>query len=133
MVFVPEGQADRSLARSAWESVPRENRPVGYGMIGRSIPESQRYFSSKMCAAFLKEGYILLLKGWCPMMFELVLDVTDRFLNLRESVRTPARIRPYPTGRLFWVALAQALRARLRSHRPSGTKAIRPSKGFALS
>ena len=27
---------DRSLARSAWESVPRKNRPVGYGMIGRS-------------------------------------------------------------------------------------------------
>jgi hypothetical protein len=50
-----------------------------------------------------------------------------------ESVRTPARIRPYPTGRVFWVALSQALRARLRSHRPSGTKAIRPSKGFALS
>jgi hypothetical protein len=22
-----------------------------------------------------------------------------------ESVRTPARIRPYPTGRLFWVAV----------------------------
>ena len=27
---------DGSLARSAWESVPRKNRPVGYGMIGRS-------------------------------------------------------------------------------------------------
>jgi hypothetical protein len=27
---------DRSLARSAWESVPRKNRPVGYGMNGRS-------------------------------------------------------------------------------------------------
>src|SRR5271157_1200862 len=38
-----------------------------------------------------------------------------------ESVRTPARITPYPTGRLFGVALSQALRARLRSHRPSGT------------
>jgi hypothetical protein len=25
---------DRSLARSAWESVPRKNRPVGHGMIG---------------------------------------------------------------------------------------------------
>ncbi len=29
-----------------------------------------------------------------------------------ESVRTPARITPYPTGRLFGVALSQALRAR---------------------
>ena len=38
-----------------------------------------------------------------------------------ELVRTPARITPYPTGRLFGVALSQALRARLRSHRPSGT------------
>jgi hypothetical protein len=28
---------------------------------------------------------------------------------------------PYPTGRLFWVAFFQALRARLRSYRPSGT------------
>src|ERR1700693_1377145 len=36
---------DRRLARSAWESVPRKNRPVGYGMIGRS--SSQRYFSAK--------------------------------------------------------------------------------------
>jgi hypothetical protein len=25
---------DRSLARSAWESVSRKNRPVGHGMIG---------------------------------------------------------------------------------------------------
>jgi hypothetical protein len=38
-----------------------------------------------MCAVFLQEGYILFLKGWCPMMFELVLDVTDRFLNLRDT------------------------------------------------
>ena len=35
----PEGQrprrddTDRSLARSAWQSFPRENRPVGHGMI----------------------------------------------------------------------------------------------------
>jgi hypothetical protein len=35
-----EGQADRSLARSAWESVPRKSRPVGYGMNGAQlIPE----------------------------------------------------------------------------------------------
>ena len=31
---VPEGQPDRSLARSDWDSTPRKNRPVGYGMIG---------------------------------------------------------------------------------------------------
>ena len=33
MYYVPEGQHDRSLARSAWEIVHRENRPVGHGMI----------------------------------------------------------------------------------------------------
>jgi hypothetical protein len=30
---VPEGQPDRSLARSAWTAPPQENRPVGYGLI----------------------------------------------------------------------------------------------------
>ena len=39
-VVVPEGQHDRSLARSAWASAPRENRPGGYGMIGQLIPEN---------------------------------------------------------------------------------------------
>jgi hypothetical protein len=36
MAFVPEGQHDRSQARSAWDSAPQKNRPVGYGMIGRA-------------------------------------------------------------------------------------------------
>ena len=51
-----------------------------------------------MCAVFLTEGEMLFLKGSCPMTYERLLDVMDRFLNLRESVRTPARIRPYPPG-----------------------------------
>ena len=38
MAFVPEGQADRSLARSAWESVPQKIRPVGYGLIRAGMP-----------------------------------------------------------------------------------------------
>jgi hypothetical protein len=33
MYFVPEGQQDRSLARSAWTAPPQQSRPVGYGMI----------------------------------------------------------------------------------------------------
>jgi hypothetical protein len=82
MAFVPEGQADRSQARSAWESVPQMYRPVGHGMIGRSGGN----------------------------------------VSLVESVRTPTRIIPYPTGRLFGLALVQALRAWLRSCCPSGTK-----------
>src|SRR5271165_972434 len=48
-------------------------------------------------------------------------SVQNSVTPIIESVRTPARITPYPTGRLFGVALSQALRARLRSHRPSGT------------
>jgi hypothetical protein len=32
-VFVPKGQHDSSLARSAWDSITRKNRPVGYGMV----------------------------------------------------------------------------------------------------
>jgi hypothetical protein len=33
MAFVPEGQCDRSLPRSAWECAPQKSRPVGYGLI----------------------------------------------------------------------------------------------------
>jgi hypothetical protein len=36
MAFAPEGQADRSQARSAGESVPQKIRPGGYGPIERS-------------------------------------------------------------------------------------------------
>jgi hypothetical protein len=101
---------DRSQARSAWESVPPKNRPVGYGMIGRS--GFQRYFSST-----------------CAPCFGFSFPIRNFLTPIMESVRTPARIKPYPTGRLFWVALSLALRARLRSHRPSGTRfagALRP-------
>jgi hypothetical protein len=31
--FVPEGQANRSLARSAWDNATLKSRPVGYGVI----------------------------------------------------------------------------------------------------
>ena len=49
------------------------------------------------------------------------LAIPPMYGQIIESVRTPERITPYPTGRFFWVALSQALRARLRSHGPSGT------------
>jgi hypothetical protein len=40
---VPEGQPIVAWheARSAWESVPRKNRPVGHGTIGQLIPGGQ--------------------------------------------------------------------------------------------
>jgi hypothetical protein len=34
---VPEGQHDRSLARSAWDSATLKGRPVGYGMINIGV------------------------------------------------------------------------------------------------
>jgi hypothetical protein len=37
MAFVPEGQADRSLARSAWDNATPKRRPVGYGVIGAGV------------------------------------------------------------------------------------------------
>jgi hypothetical protein len=37
MAFVPEGQADRSLARSAWDNATPKSRPVGYGVIGAGV------------------------------------------------------------------------------------------------
>jgi hypothetical protein len=33
MAFVPEGQADSSPARSAWDNAIPKSRPVGYGVI----------------------------------------------------------------------------------------------------
>jgi hypothetical protein len=37
MAFVPEGQADRSLARSAWDDATPKSRPVGYGVIRAGV------------------------------------------------------------------------------------------------
>ena len=37
MYFVPEGQHDRSLARSAWDCTTPKSRPVGYGMIRADV------------------------------------------------------------------------------------------------
>jgi hypothetical protein len=37
MAFVPEGQADRSLARSAWVNATPKSRPGGYGVIGAGV------------------------------------------------------------------------------------------------
>jgi hypothetical protein len=72
-------------------------------MIGRSYPDIPVHLSSKMCAIWRNRNLVT------PIV---------------ESVRLWTRIRPYPTGRLFWVAMSEALRARLRSHRCSGTKYI---------
>ncbi len=42
------------------------------------------------------------MKVSCSMMFDLLLDVRECFLNLPKIPTLPARIGPYPAGRLFW-------------------------------
>ena len=60
-----------------------------------------------------------------PNASEVWISSCRRFRAPADSIRRPSYwITPYPTGRLFWVAFFQALRARLRSHRPSGTGAL---------
>jgi hypothetical protein len=70
---------DHSHARSAWEGVPRKNRPVGYGMIGCS--ESQRYFSST-----------------CAPCFCLSFHIRNFVTAIIESVRTPCTNQTVPYG-----------------------------------
>ena len=54
MIFVPEGQADRSQARSAWEKRPSKepSRRVRYDRV-QLIPQ---VFLGEMCVVFLEEG-----------------------------------------------------------------------------
>jgi hypothetical protein len=42
--FVPEGQSDRSLARSAWDRATQKSRPVGYGLIRADGPIGTRSY-----------------------------------------------------------------------------------------
>jgi hypothetical protein len=60
MVFVPEGQCDRSLARSAWESPPQKSRPVGYGLILAGVRTSIRglYCNDEVSDAKTEEIYV---------------------------------------------------------------------------
>jgi hypothetical protein len=96
MYFVPEGQHDRSLARSAWESVHRETRPVGV-----------RYDRAQL------NPELFLVEDACPVFIISSLQ-SNRCAGLPESDRTygtaplggagprhfvPAYDRPVPPGR----------------------------------
>jgi hypothetical protein len=76
--FVPEGLCDRSLARSAWESVRRANRPVGYGMIERS--HTQRFLPVKdVCRVAIDFGFeVPFSQSWCA-------DLPDSYRTLRDG------------------------------------------------
>jgi hypothetical protein len=52
---VPEGQSDRSLARSAWNS-PHPKEPSRRARYDRAQTFSQRYFASKGAPCFLRKA-----------------------------------------------------------------------------
>src|SRR5580700_10140581 len=104
---------DRSLARSAWESAaPKEpSRRVRYDR-AQLIPE---VFLVEMCAVFLKGRLNTLLErfvsddvraaarciGPFPEPARFSFRIRNFITPIIVSVRTPARITPYPTGRLL--------------------------------
>src|SRR5580704_18093989 len=100
MAFVPEGQADRSQARSAWVAMQRGPSRRD----GRSRCQSHRYLSSKLSPGMskrqracpeqatarrmgrmgrmlvpLQERQVFLWKSSGPMMFDLILDGMNGF------------------------------------------------------
>src|ERR1700735_5656278 len=104
-----KAQSRREGPIVAWHEVPgtappQKNRPVGHGMIGRR--PNPRGLSSKGRAVFFKAGRSL--------------QSSNRYAYRRESDRTLR-------DGSFEVALSRALRARLRSERPSGTGGKAPS------
>ena len=94
-VFLVESASRRTTPIVAWHEMPDDVRAA---VRCDGIVSSNTWISS-----------VLTSETW-----------SLQFFNHRIEVRTPARIRPYPTGRLLGVAMSQALRARLRSHCPSG-------------
>jgi hypothetical protein len=99
MAFVPEGRCDRSLARSAWDRATQKSRPIGYGLIRAGV-RTDSMIGVTNTAHIFDEKYL-----W---------DVWDSYAR---SYRT---LRDGSLGRRF----SQALRARLLSCCPSGTKYI---------
>ena len=96
--FDAQGTVRSCPARSAWNNPTRMNRPVGHGMIGRRL--IPRGISRRKVRRVFQKGESL--------------QSSKRRAYRRES------------GRIlrdgsFEVALSQALRAGLRSDRPSGT------------
>ena len=131
MAFVPEGQHDRSLARSAWEKRPSKapSRRVRYDR----AQLTHNYFSSK-CASFSFRN--ARYSSWKAFRDHFHSAQRYRIRNfLPSNLQIDAHTRTnhtVPYGTVFGVALSQALRARLRSCCPSGTKKT-PRQGLDLS
>src|ERR1700733_1141694 len=97
---VPEGRSDRSQARIAWNS-PTPKEPSRRARYDKAQTLCQRYFASKGAPCFLRKAKH---------------STSNRCAHRRESDRALR-------DGSFEVALSQALRAWLRSDRPSGTGA----------
>jgi hypothetical protein len=102
MAFVPEGRCDRSLSRSAWYSATQKSRPVGYGLI-RGV----RTVSMIGVPDLGNDNTAHILRREIPLGCLGLLRRSYR--TLRDGSRR---------------SLSQALRARLRSCCPSGTKYV---------
>jgi hypothetical protein len=91
MAFVLEGQADSSQARSAW--VATQRGPVTEGrskslsvpqiFVVETEPRHEQATARRMLMP-LQKRQVFLLKSSAPMMFDLILDVVNGFLQLRD-------------------------------------------------
>ena len=113
----------------AWHEVPgsappRKSRPVGYGMIRVGMLTDSKIGGENFECGIAKQKW-----KWSLNAFQegylAFLKKRDAYFDvkyLRDQLRPIIR---YPPGRFFAGTLSQALRARLRSGCPSGTKRFR--------
>ena len=122
----------QSQARSAWDrAAPKEpsrrvrcdprrcahpfDFSVGIWQVHESVHVLEQQLELHRTRTFQKEYYLASLRNTAHIWREIALGLA-------------ATDQTVPYGTALGVALSQALRARLRSACPSGTKAIRPSK-----
>src|SRR5580700_5982434 len=120
---------DRSLARSATESVPRKNRPVGYGMIGRP-GTAKGVLEDQDSNTFLRAENAMNVQARESVCHgkklyrrpEIIQHTFFKFFysrfrhsNHRIGAHTMRESHRTLRDGSFGVALSQALRARLRS------------------
>jgi hypothetical protein len=120
-LFVPEGQCDPSLARSAWESPPQKSRPVGYGLILTGNAHFDSVIAVLECRSLGCENR----RNLC--VWERVHHIEHQYGTRFRRGRPPGLTAPdhsVPYGTVLSGDASQALRAWLRSDCPSGTKYI---------
>ncbi len=109
VAFVPAGQYDRSLARSAWDIATPRSRPVGYGLILRRCAHFDsviEVWSDEVSDVITEEIDVIknsnnsiIIGHFVPSYgFGVVLGDAFRRGDLRHQLQS---IIPYPTGRFF--------------------------------